>query len=85
MVWRDLSGGYFMLKHLLVIIVVFTCAAAHSQKEYVDYGDYEHLILGDKHKFLEYFEAYVRSNPDNESAKRLLENIKSGKGEVKRR
>jgi tetratricopeptide (TPR) repeat protein len=238
MLWRDLSGGYFMLKHLLVITVVLGCAAAQPQKGYVEYGDYDarkclkvakaedgkesldlkcvdgimddlakhakgfppsfrskeekgraerdvkmlsamfapiaakddaemeillragflnsmghnldiqgsaerainyferllkkesdhvkgnyyyggflaaipnrqkeslkylekayqlgiedaaytlgltHLILGDKNKFLEYFEAYVRSNPDNESAKRLLENIKSGKGEVKRR
>jgi hypothetical protein len=44
-----------------------------------------HLILGDKHKSLEYFEAYVRSNPDDESAKRLIERITSGKVEVKRR
>src|SRR5262245_3890013 len=236
--WRDLSGGYFMMKHLLVITVVLTCAAAQPQKGYVEYGDYDarkcqkvakpedgkepldlkcvdgimddlakhakgfppnfrskkeqeraerdvkmlsamfapiaakddaeveillragflnsmghnldiegsaekainyferllkkepdhvkgnylygiflastakyqkesvkylekayqfgiqdaaytlgfvHLILGDKHKSLKFLEAYVRSNPDDERAKRLLENIKSGKGEVKRR
>ena len=30
-----------MLKHLLVITVVLTCAAAQLQKGYVEYGEYD--------------------------------------------
>jgi hypothetical protein len=41
--------------------------------------------LGDKRKSLEYLEAYAQNNPDDEKTKRLIEGIKSGRVEVKRR
>jgi len=79
---------------------IFLAATATKQKESVKYLEkaYQlgivdaaytlglvHLILGDKNKSLEYFEAYVRSKPDDEMAKSMIERIKSGKVEVKRR
>jgi tetratricopeptide (TPR) repeat protein len=79
---------------------IFLAATATKQKESVKYLEkaYQlgvvdaaytlglvHLILGDKHKSLEYFEAYVRGNPDDEFAKSMIERIKSGKVEAKRR
>ena len=79
---------------------IFLAATATKQKESVKYLEkayqlgvvdaaftlgFAYLILGDKQKSLEYFEAYVRSRPDDERAKNMIEMIKSGKGEAKRR
>ena len=79
---------------------IFLAATAAKQKESVKYLEKAyrlgvedaaytlglvHLILGDKQKSLEYFEAYVRSHPDDERSKSMIERIKSGKVEVKRR
>ena len=44
-----------------------------------------HLTLGDKTKSLEYLESYSKKNPDDEHAKIIIEAIKSGRIEVKKK